>query len=47
MRLSPWDIGGGMIIAKEVGAIATNFSGEGFDFLTSDTFLIANPCIHQ
>ncbi|MEG0385272.1 inositol monophosphatase family protein [Bacillus cecembensis] len=47
MRLAPWDIGGGTIIAKEVGAIATNFNGDAFDFLTTDTFLIANPCIHQ
>ena len=23
MRLSPWDIAGGMVIAKEVGAIVT------------------------
>ena len=47
MRLAPWDIGGGVVIAKEVGAIATNFNGEQFDFLTTDTFLIANPSIHQ
>lgn len=47
MRLAPWDIGGGTIIAKEVGAIATNFKGNAFDFLKTDTFLIANPCIHQ
>ncbi|MEK4424287.1 inositol monophosphatase family protein [Solibacillus sp. FSL K6-1523] len=47
MRLAPWDIGGGTIIAKEVGAIATNFNGDDFDYLTTDTFLIANPCIHQ
>ena len=47
MRLAPWYIGGGTIIAKEVGAIATNFNGDAFDFLTTDTFLIANPCIHQ
>ncbi len=47
MRLSPWDIAGGMIIAQEVGAIATNLHGEGFDFLHQDTFIIANPAIHQ
>lgn len=47
MRLAPWDIGAGTIIAKEVGAIATNLKGEYFDFLTSDTFVIANPHIHQ
>ncbi|MEK4228588.1 inositol monophosphatase family protein [Solibacillus sp. FSL H8-0538] len=47
MRLAPWDIGGGTIIAKEVGAIATNLHGEWFDFLSNDTFIIANPHIHQ
>lgn len=47
MRLAPWDIGAGIIIAKEVGAIATNLKGEIFDMLSTDTFIIANPKIHQ
>lgn len=47
MQLAPWDIGGGTIIAKEVGAIATNLEGKDFDFLSTDTFIIANPYIHQ
>ncbi|MGN7477193.1 inositol monophosphatase family protein [Solibacillus silvestris] len=47
MRLAPWDIGGGVIIGKEVGAISTNFNGKDFDFLSKDTFLIANPSIHR
>lgn len=47
MRLSPWDIGGGTIIAKEVGAIATNLKGEPCNLLVQDTFIIANPSIHQ
>lgn len=47
MRLAPWDIGGGTVIAKEVGAIATNLEGKYFDFLSTDTFIIANPNIHQ
>lgn len=47
MRLAPWDIGGGIVIAKEVGAIATNLKGQQFDFLSTDTFLIANPYIHE
>lgn len=47
MRLSPWDIGGGTIIATEVGAVATNLNGEYFDFLNQDTFLIGNPAIHK
>lgn len=47
MRLAPWDIGGGIIIAKEVGAIATNLNGQALDLSGSDTFFIANPHIHQ
>ena len=27
-RLSPWDIAGGIVIAQEVGAIATNMKGK-------------------
>ncbi|WKA53637.1 inositol monophosphatase family protein [Planococcus shixiaomingii] len=47
MRLSPWDIAGGIIIAREVGAIATNFSGEPANLLTQDTFIAANPSVHS
>ncbi|MGI2327337.1 inositol monophosphatase family protein [Planococcus sp. YIM B11945] len=47
MRLSPWDIAGGMVIAQEVGAIATNFIGEAANLLVQDTFVAANPSIHK
>ena len=47
MRLSPWDIGGGLIIAKEVGAEITNLQGKPFNLLGEDTFIIANPSIHK
>jgi len=47
MRLAPWDVGAGIIIAKEVGAIATNLKGETFDLMNQDTFIIANPYIHE
>lgn len=47
MRLSPWDIGGGTIIAREVGAFATNLKGEPCSLLSQDTFIIANPSIHS
>lgn len=47
MRLSPWDIAGGMVIAKEVGAITTNFRGAPANLLKQDTFIAANPSIHQ
>lgn len=46
MRLSPWDIAGGLVMAKEVGAVASNFSGEPANLLKSDTFVAANPSIH-
>ncbi|HSJ37231.1 MAG TPA: inositol monophosphatase family protein [Planococcus sp. (in: firmicutes)] len=46
MRLSPWDIAGGMVIAGEVGAVGTNFNGEPANLLKQDTFLVANPSIH-
>lgn len=47
MRLAPWDIAGGTIIANEVGAIASNLKGEPFDFLSQDTFIIGNPTVYQ
>lgn len=47
MRLSPWDIAGGMVIAREVGAITTNFKGDPANLLEQDTFIAANPAIHQ
>lgn len=47
MRLSPWDVAGGIIIAQEVGAVATNLKGEPFDLLRQNTFIIANPSIHK
>ena len=47
MRLAPWDIGAGVIIAKEVGATVTNLQGEACNLLDTDTFIIANPYIHQ
>ncbi|MBT2581813.1 inositol monophosphatase family protein [Planococcus sp. ISL-109] len=46
MRLSPWDIAGGLVMAKEVGAVASTFSGEPVNLLKSDTFVAANPSIH-
>lgn len=46
MRLSPWDIAGGIVIAQEVGAIATNMKGELPHLLGSDTFMVARPGLH-
>ncbi|ANU10431.1 inositol monophosphatase [Planococcus antarcticus DSM 14505] len=47
MRLSPWDIAGGMVIAQEVGAVTTNFKGDPANLLKQDTFIAANPAIHS
>ena len=34
MRLAPWDIGGGTVIAQEVGAAVSNLKGEPVNLLT-------------
>ena len=47
MRLSPWDIAGGIVIAQEVGAVATNMKGEFPHLLGQDTFIVARPGLHQ
>ncbi len=47
MRLSPWDIAGGMVIAQEVGAIASNLKGEPNALLGQESFMIASPGLHQ
>jgi len=47
MRLAPWDIAGGMVIAREVGALATNMKGESPPLLGTDTFIVAKPGLHE
>ncbi|KAA0966647.1 inositol monophosphatase family protein [Sporosarcina sp. ANT_H38] len=47
MRLSPWDIAGGIVIAQEVGAVATNMKGDIPHLLGQDTFIVARPGLHQ
>lgn len=47
MRLAPWDIAGGMVIAQEVGAVATNLKGETPHLLGTDTFIVARPGLHD
>ncbi|REB09632.1 inositol monophosphatase family protein [Sporosarcina sp. BI001-red] len=46
MRLSPWDVAGGMIIANEVGAISSTMSGQQPGMLQSETFMVANASVH-
>ena len=47
MRLSPWDVAGGVVIATEVGAVATNLKGQPLNFLEQDTFLVARKGLHD
>lgn len=47
MRLSPWDIAGGMVLAEEVGAIATNLHGLPPSLLGTDSFIVGRPGVHQ
>ncbi|MBQ0139228.1 MAG: inositol monophosphatase family protein [Kurthia sp.] len=47
MRLSPWDIAAGAVIAKEVGAEFSTLRGQPINLLKQDTFIIANPSVHK
>lgn len=47
MRLSPWDIAGGMVIAKEVGAVVTTLTNEPINLLQQNTFIISKPGLHE
>ncbi|VDG97356.1 Inositol-1-monophosphatase [Lysinibacillus sphaericus] len=47
MRLSPWDVAGGMIIAGEVGAISSTLQGEQSGLLQQETFIVSNASIHS
>lgn len=46
MRLSAWDVAGGMVIAKEVGAICSTLDGKPFDLHQNQPFIIANAGIY-
>lgn len=47
MRLSPWDVAGGMVIAQEVGAVATNLNGEKMKLIGQDSFIVTRPGLHN
>lgn len=47
MRLAPWDVAGGMVIAKEVGGVITTLDGDSLDLLGNNTVLVSNPAIHD
>jgi myo-inositol-1(or 4)-monophosphatase len=46
LRLKPWDMAAGAIIAKEAGAVITELDGNDWE-LFSDSILIANPGLHK
>lgn len=46
LRLSPWDVAAGGLIAQEAGAIVTNFTGELIYWLPPCSIVAANPAIH-
>ena len=45
-NLKPWDTAAGFIIAKEAGALVTDFSGNPFD-VNKKEILATNGMIHQ
>lgn len=47
MRLSAWDVAGGMVIAEEVGAITGTLQGQSFNLLEKQPFIIANPSLYK
>jgi myo-inositol-1(or 4)-monophosphatase len=45
-NLKPWDIAAGALIAKEAGALVTDFMG-GENYLQSGNILVANPKLYK
>ncbi|HEX9091680.1 MAG TPA: inositol monophosphatase family protein [Anaerolineales bacterium] len=46
LRLNPWDVAAGGLIAMESGARVTNMAGDSDIFSTLQSILAANPTIH-
>jgi myo-inositol-1(or 4)-monophosphatase len=47
LRLNPWDVAAGALIAREAGAVVTNMQG-GENFMSPpETILAANPHLHS
>ncbi len=46
LKLKPWDVAAGALIAQEAGGIVTNFDGSAFDPFT-DTIICTNGFIHD
>jgi len=47
MRLAPWDVAGGMVIAKEVGAVVSTLGNVPVDLLKKGSFLVSKPGLHE
>lgn len=45
--LAPWDIGAGKVIAKELGLMYTQLTGEEIDLLRYNRTLVATPSAHK
>ena len=46
MKLSPWDIGVGVLLVQEAGGVVTDFNG-GCRFMETGNVVAANPNIHR
>lgn len=47
MKLSPWDIAGGMVIVNEVGGVTSNVLGEDINMVESNSILVSHPSIRD
>jgi myo-inositol-1(or 4)-monophosphatase len=47
LRLAPWDVAAGGLLAEEAGARVTNLSGESGYLTDAPTILAANPVLHE
>jgi myo-inositol-1(or 4)-monophosphatase len=47
MRLSPWDVGAGLILVEEVGGVATRVNGDPLNLLSQNSLLVGNPHTHD
>jgi myo-inositol-1(or 4)-monophosphatase len=46
LRLNPWDVAAGGLIAREAGAVVTNLAGQDDYISPPQSILVANPTIH-
>ena len=46
LRLNPWDVGAGALIAREAGGRVSTYSGDE-DFLGKDSIVASNGVLHD